>query len=365
MHRNVSPKIDNGRDYTRPTRCRQSALWFITVLIASLFLSACTNIEAASAPPTVKIGLVAPFEGLHRPLGYEALFAVKLALQERNRRGGLDGYRVELVALNDFDEPAEAKVQAQALLADPDVLGVVGHLSSATTQAALPVYQKANLAVSVPWTTAGTAQAALENGVVHVAVGEAEISARLEDVIRTGGYEKVARIVNSSLAQITDDIQAVDLDTDSVTAGEIMLALAQAEISLPVFGQVDVGSPQVVQVAKTTANGLTFVSPGPAPADVDADAFIEAYQALAGFPPGPRAVLTYDATNVLLDAIEQAMQQSDSVPPRAEIGVVIKNIQRRGLSGDIAFDAQGHRKNAPVWVYQIFNEEYPGKLIVP
>ncbi len=290
---------------------------------------------------------------------------MKLALQESNRKGGLHNYQVELVALNDFDEPAEAKVQAQALVADPDVLGVVGHLSSATTQAALPVYQKANLAVSVPWTTAATEQNDPENGVVRVAASESDTSARLEDVIRTDGYDKIARIVNGSLAQLSNDIQAIELDTDSVTAGEIMLALAQTDISLPVFGQANVGSPQLVQVARATANGLTFVSPGPAPTDVDADAFIEAYQALAGFPPGPRAVLTYDATYVLLDAIEQALQQSDSVPTRAEVSEIIKNIHRHGLSGEIVFDTQGQRLDAPVWVYQIFNEEYPGKLIAP
>ena len=81
------------------------------------------------APPTVKIGLIAPFEGLYRATGYEVLFAVKLALQERNEGQGLQGYHVELVALNDFNDQEEGAKQARALVADPDIVGVIGHLS--------------------------------------------------------------------------------------------------------------------------------------------------------------------------------------------------------------------------------------------
>jgi hypothetical protein len=35
------------------------------------------------------------------------------------------------------------------------------------------------------------------------------------------------------------------------------------------------------------------------------------------------------------------------------------------LSGDIVFDQRGERVNAPVWVYQIVDEAYPGVLLSP
>ncbi len=338
---------------------------FIAV-IAIILLVACTYPGGVGAPPTIKIGLVAPFEGLHRPLGYEALFGVKLALQERNRDQGLYGYRVELVALNDFDDRTEAKIQARALVADPDVLGVVGHLSSATTLAAMPVYQEADLAISIPWTIVASDPAADRSGMVSVAADHAETSAQLVAVARAMGFEDFVELTDNNIDHITDNAQAVQLTTDGVTAGEIIFALHQANISLPLFGQVDVGSPQLLQVAKTAANGLVFVSPGPDPGDVaGTEAFVEAYQTLAGFPPGPRAVLAYDATNVLLDAIEQAILTGHDQPTRSEVSAVITHIRRRGLSGDITFQAQGQRVNAPVWVYQISEEKYPGVLLAP
>ena len=121
----------------------RSFRWGLIVLGVSILGGlALPRLAGYGAPPTVKIGLVAPFEGLYRATGYEVLFAVKLALQERNGGQGLGGYRVELVALNDFNEPTEAAKQARALAADPDIVGIIGHLSSEATRAALPVYRE-------------------------------------------------------------------------------------------------------------------------------------------------------------------------------------------------------------------------------
>jgi branched-chain amino acid transport system substrate-binding protein len=335
---------------------------FITILC----LPACAVSEIVNAPRTVKIGLVAPFEGSHRPLGYEALFGVKLALQERNSGGGLDGYQVELVALNDFDEPSEAAVQARALLVDPDILGVVGHLSSATTLAAVPLYQEAGLAVVIPWSVAPEWEME-QGGVVSVAADTTETGARLETMSREMGLNYMTELAGPNFDLITADTQAIALATEGLTAGEIVVNLRQANISLPVLGYVEVGSPQTVQVAEAAANGLIFVSPGPDPRQmVEAASFVEAYQALAGFSPGPRAVLAYDATQILLDGIEQSLRINDSfLPTRAHVSTVIKTVQRAGLSGDIAFDQQGQRVNAPIWIYRIVDGVYPGVLLSP
>jgi ABC-type branched-subunit amino acid transport system substrate-binding protein len=314
------------------------------------------------ATPTFKIGLVAPFEGLHRPLGYEALFAVKLAIQERNAGNGLHGYRVELVALNDFDEPTEAKVQARAIVVDPDVVGVVGHLSSASTRAALPIYQAANLAVSIPWSI--DASELNPAGVILVAADYAIVEAQLRNLAQTQGLSRLETITRPALNQISSEADALLLQMDGVAAGELLVASAQMNSAPPLFGHVEVGSPQLVQVAKTAANGLIFASPGPAPADIaDGAAFREAYQALAGFPPGPRAVLTYDATQILLDTIAQLIQEKERLPARFEVAQRLPMTQRQGLSGTIAFDAHQRRIDAPIWFYQISQGQYPGELL--
>jgi ABC-type branched-subunit amino acid transport system substrate-binding protein len=88
----------------------------------------------------VKIGLVAPFEGRYRAIGYEAIYAARLAIREINRAGGVRGLRVELVALNDDGDAAMAAEQARKLAIDPQVVAVIGHYRSEPTAAALAVY---------------------------------------------------------------------------------------------------------------------------------------------------------------------------------------------------------------------------------
>jgi ABC-type branched-subunit amino acid transport system substrate-binding protein len=114
-----------------------------------VLLGACTF--PGSVKTTVKIGLSAPFEGLYRDLGYEVLYAVRLAVRERNEAGGVGGrYLVELVALNDFNEVEEAIQQAREMAADPGVLGVLGGWSPQTARAATPEYQRLGLAFVTP-----------------------------------------------------------------------------------------------------------------------------------------------------------------------------------------------------------------------
>lgn len=331
-------------------------------LIVASLLAACTPPFLRGAIPTLKIGLVAPFEGLHRPLGYEALFAVKLAIQERNAANGLHGYRVELVALNDFDDPVEAQIQARAIVADPAIVGVIGHLSSAPTLAALPIYQAANVAVSIPWSI--EAHGINIAGAVQVAADYATVEARLQDMALERGWSRLATIATPDLNQVPPEAEALILKMEGVAAGELIVTLAQTNLSLPLFGHIEAGSPQLVQVAKTAANGFIFASPGPALTDLAGGvAFREAYQALAGFPPGPRAVMTYDATQLILDTLAQLLHEKGDLPTRAEVGQRLPTMRRQGLSGEIAFDAHQRRIEAPLWFYQITEEQYPGELL--
>jgi ABC-type branched-subunit amino acid transport system substrate-binding protein len=124
------------------------------IVCAVVLLAACSF--PGSVKPTVKIGLSAPFEGLYRDLGYEALHAVRLAVQQRNETEGVGGrYWVELVALNDFNEPEDALVQAGKMAVDNDVLGVLGGWSEETAVAVAPEYERLGIPFLTPemdWT---------------------------------------------------------------------------------------------------------------------------------------------------------------------------------------------------------------------
>lgn len=121
----------------------------VLLIVCCLLLAGC--MFPGSVNPTVKIGLSAPFEGLDRELGYEALYAVRLAVQQRNDAGGVGAsYWVELVALNDLNEPEEALIQAKKMAVDPDLLGTLGGWSVQTARVVSPEYEELGLALLIP-----------------------------------------------------------------------------------------------------------------------------------------------------------------------------------------------------------------------
>jgi branched-chain amino acid transport system substrate-binding protein len=105
-----------------------------------LWLAGCSIVA-----PVIKIGLVGPFEGRHRQIGYDTVYSARLAIREINKSGGVGKYRVGLVALDDFGNPEIAVQVAQSLVIDPGVVAVVGHWLSQTTAVAEPVYEQASL----------------------------------------------------------------------------------------------------------------------------------------------------------------------------------------------------------------------------
>ena len=105
-----------------------------------LLLTACVSVD-----PVIKIGLVGPFEGADRAIGYDVIYSARLAVREINAAGGIDGYRVSLVALDDSGDVELAKETAVSLILDPSVVAVVGHWVPDTTDAVQPIYAEAGL----------------------------------------------------------------------------------------------------------------------------------------------------------------------------------------------------------------------------
>lgn len=113
-----------------------STLCFIFILI----LTGCRQVA-----PVVKVGLVAPFEGRERAIGYDAIYAARLAIREVNEVAGKGRVRVALVALDDGGDPRLARQAAAAVVTDPDIMIVLGHWLPETTAAAEEIYIRGGL----------------------------------------------------------------------------------------------------------------------------------------------------------------------------------------------------------------------------
>jgi ABC-type branched-subunit amino acid transport system substrate-binding protein len=137
----MSPGAANDRPPNTGLLGRGKYVW---LLLFFLFLPI-GLIACRPAPPVVKIGLVGPFEGQHRAIGYDAIYSARLAIREINQTGGNGSYRLALVALDDGGDPELAVQTAESLAIDDGVVAVIGHWLPEPTAAAEPIYRSADL----------------------------------------------------------------------------------------------------------------------------------------------------------------------------------------------------------------------------
>ena len=289
-----------------------------------------------SVTPTVKLGLSAPFEGLYRDLGYEVLNAVRLAVRQRNAAGGLGGrYLVELVALNDFNEPQEAARQAGEMAADPDILGVLGGWSAETARQASPEYRRLGLLFLVPAQDparlgAEAARfAAQDLGALRAVIlhgenaGDAALASAFETGFASQGGAVVATIAPSPGAPGSDWLtQALSgrpdlflVAADAPAAAEWIAQIRGVGYMGPVVGGPGLGSSLLVEIGGEAVEGVFYVSQFP-PLQGD-PGFVAGYQALSGgAPPSPISGWAYAAAGRLLDALDAvASSGTDDLSP--------------------------------------------------
>lgn len=127
---------------------RQPALLLLlpVLLLFQLPLVGCHQVD-----PVVKIGLVAPFEGRNREVGYDVIYSARLAIRQANQLRDPGDVRLALVAVDDFGDPSMARQSAAAMAIDPGIVAVIGHWLPETTAAAQPLYE----ANALPFISAG------------------------------------------------------------------------------------------------------------------------------------------------------------------------------------------------------------------
>ena len=128
-------------------------------LIVLLFIALSILLIACGAPKEPSEGeaiiyVAAPLSGFQANGGQTVLGGARLAAEQINRAGGLLGHRVTVVGLDDESDSDVAVGIAQFIQEDMStgktVLGVIGHLNSGQTLAAMEIYKDLSLVVITP-----------------------------------------------------------------------------------------------------------------------------------------------------------------------------------------------------------------------
>lgn len=310
------------------------------LLIATAAL-ACLSGHAQAQ--NIRIGFQVPLTGPAASDGKTALQGAQLAVEQINAAGGIKGRPLELVALDDQTQPAQAVPIANKFIGD-GIKAVISGSYSGPTRAAAGVFQEAK----IPYISAyaihpdivragnyvfrtsfmgevqGRAAAKLiadilkKKRVTMVNVnndfGQA-LSAGMKDAAPKMGLQLVSeynfgmgdRQFGSIVASVKkDDPEVVYVSGYFFNGGPLVAQLRAAGVTAPIVGTEGFDTVNFVQIAKEAAEGVIITT------SLDRDTtdpamrkFIDDYKKRFNVGAEMVAASTHTAVNVLADAIRK------------------------------------------------------------
>jgi len=126
-----------------------------TALVGAL----ATSTRLAAADKTVKIGINLPFTGADAHDAELIKDGALLAIDEANAQGGVGGYKLEVLLLDDGTatagqyDPAQAATNARKMVSDKSVVAAIGPQMSGSGKAMSPILSQGELATVTPSST--------------------------------------------------------------------------------------------------------------------------------------------------------------------------------------------------------------------
>jgi branched-chain amino acid transport system substrate-binding protein len=373
---------------------KHRVFWMLLV-VSVLVLTAC-----ASGAPTkgeVTVYVAGPLSGFQANTGQTVAGGVRLMAEQLNRSGGLLGYKVKVVALDDEADSDVAVTVAEQIKAAIErgdhVLGVIGHPNSGQTDAAMAIYK--DLAINVITPTASEVsltQHGFRNFFRVNAANNVQAQIGAEYLVNKLGAKKVAVLYN-------DDPYGVDLG--KLVAGELTRLGAQVPLSAQVkveqnrfpnevskikaagvdaiyYAGYEVECPYLradlrdaaldkltfmasdgcflaatIDNSDGAAEGMYVTSFAPSPKSAVDQAWTQAYQAVEYRNPDTYSVNGYSAMQVLAEGVKKA-----GVLNAAKIGDAIRQLDLTTPLGKVQFQDNGDLRAPQIYIFQVKGGEF-------
>ena len=358
----------------------------VAAAFSAFTLAGCGQSGSGGGGPEVKIGHVGPLTGGIAHLGKDNENGARLAVEEANAAGiKIDGKAVKFtfVAEDDQADPKVGTTVAQKLV-DAKVAGVVGHLNSGTSIPASPIYSGAGIPVISGSATNPKLTEAGHKTQFRVVGRDDQQGPAIASYLASNNKPKTVAIIDDATAygegianEVEKTLKAAKVNvlprekgTDKTTDWKAILTKLRGRNPDAVFygGMDATGGPLLKQgrelgmkavfsfgdgacteemgkLAGQAAEGLLCSQAGIPVAAADKK-FLEAYKKKFNVDPILYAPFTYDAANLLI----QAMQKANSADP-AKYLPELQKISFTGATGSISFDGKGDRKDAEMTIF--------------
>ncbi|MBR8661551.1 branched-chain amino acid ABC transporter substrate-binding protein [Brevibacillus sp. NL20B1] len=344
------------------------------------------------------IASVGPLSGQYSDYGSTAKAGAEYALKQRQEDFKKLGFDVQLLAQDDQADPKQGVAVAQMLISNPDVIGVVGHVTTGASITASAQYEQEKLVMVSPSSTGANlteegkqvvhricarddmqgSKAAIyaknQLGVksayiVHdkQAYGQGladEVKKQFEkDGVQVVGYEGItagekdySAVINQIIAAKPEMIYFGGYYSD---AGVLIKQLREKGFKGIVMGGDGYDSADLVKIAGAdNANNVVFTSVvGDIGATEEGKKWISEFEQATGNKVGIFTSFGYDSMNVLLHGLEEAIKANNGQKPTREQVLEhvhkIKDFQSQFVK--VGFDDKGDNEYASVYVYKYEN----------
>ncbi|MBI2526277.1 MAG: branched-chain amino acid ABC transporter substrate-binding protein [Candidatus Rokubacteria bacterium] len=371
---------------------------YLPVALAALALVLpVTSLTDAQSKGTIKIATQSPLSGGQAALGEGIKLATQLAIEKL--KGPIEklGFKVELVPFDDQAKPDVGVANAANILADKDILLVVGHLNSGVAIPSSEKYKEAQLAMISPANTnptitdrnylnvsrvcgrddvqgvvgaefAKTTLKAKSAYVIHdkTAYGQGVAEFFKADAEKKGikvlGFEGTEE--KSNFDPIITPIKAKNPDLIYFggiydQAAPFFKQAREKGIKSQFMGPDGMDSTDLVKIGGKSVVGMHYSTvAGPVEKYLAAKAFKTEYKDKFKKDPEPFAAQAYDSAAIGLKAIEAAIKASGGkVPSREQVAVAVRKTKHTGLTGTVEFDEKGDPKKALYFVLQVASDD--------
>ena len=345
---------------------------------------------------TIKIATQSPLSGGSAALGEQIKLGAQLAVEEAQAKFQALGFKLELAAYDDQATPDTGVANANRIINDADVLGLVGHYNSGVAIPSSEVYNRVGLVMVSPANTnprvtdrnlpnvnricgrddvqgpAGAEYAVKELKAKKIFVihdktaygqGLAEefrkraiaLGASVPDNAFVGTEEK------SNFIPIITQIMAFQADLiyfggiyDQI--GPFTKQLRERGLKAPILSGDGLDSGDYERLAGSANSTSTYYTTVAGPVSVfpKAKAFLDKFKTKFGKSAEGFAIYAYDCANVILAGLEASIKANGGKKPTREaVAKAVRAVKLEGFTGTIEFDTKGDIKVADYFIVKV------------
>ena len=322
----------------------------------------------------VRIGVFMSLTGDTANFGISSVNAIKIAADEVNAAGGINGKQIELDVQDDRSDPSQAAAIVTEFVTQDSVHAILGEVASSLSIAAAPFAQNARIPMLTPSSTnpevtrkgdyifrscftdpvqgAAIAQFAVRTLNAHRAAimvdRKNDYSTGLEKsisqtFIKLGGQMVAPQSYQAGDQNFNAQITSIkDANPDVIFVpgyyGDVALFARQARdrgVMAPLVGGDGWDAGQLYAIGGAALNG-SFFSNHYSPDDKDplVQKFVNDYRTRYGSIPDGFAATAYDAARIMFDAIKRA----NSLAGKAIRDALAATKDFPGVTGNVTFD---------------------------